>query len=192
MDDRQSGIRERRGRGCSGISRESVCPGCRRERHSSGACECAGTQQLGQRSERHRQCGQGACDTAAGNNSSYTTHPIPTCGLPNGPGAKGGKDKTNASCGIRISSPGGRSNRQGTRQAVRPQEYKHLQGMLNYTDLILRGCEETSRRTQRRDSRPSFETRARARSSSDNGEAVTQGMRSEIYSQAPSRARINR
>ena len=29
--------------------------------------------------------------------------------------------------------------------------------------------------TQRLDSRPSFETRARARSSSDNGEAVAQG-----------------
>jgi hypothetical protein len=29
--------------------------------------------------------------------------------------------------------------------------------------------------TQRMDSQPSFETRARARSSSDNGEAVTQG-----------------
>jgi len=45
------------------------------------------------------------------------------------------------------------------------------------TDLILRSLR--SKRLegwmQRRDSRPSFETRARARSSSDNGEAVTQG-----------------
>jgi hypothetical protein len=61
--------------------------------------------------------------------------------------------------------------------------------LVNGTDLILRSLPPDPREarpddklrkrlegwTQRMRSPPSFETRARARSSSDNGEAVTQG-----------------
>ncbi len=82
-------------------------------------------------SERHRQCGQSACDTAANNNPRYAAHRIPSCCLPNVPGAESGKDETDAVCDIQISSRGGPSGRQGARQAARPQDYKHLQGMLN-------------------------------------------------------------
>ena len=130
MDDRQNGIREHCGAVSSGRSRKIACPGCGGERHSSGTGECAGTQRLSQRSERHRQCGQSACDPAAGNHCGDAAHRIPSCCLPDVPGAASGKDQTNAICGIQI-PPLGQSNRQGARQADRRQGSKHLQGMLS-------------------------------------------------------------
>jgi hypothetical protein len=130
MDGRQSGIAGRCARGSSGCAFEIACPGCRRERHSAGTGECARTQRLGQRSERHRQCGQSAGDTAAGNHSGYPAHGVPACRLPNHAGAASGQDQTNAICGIQI-PPLGQSNGQGTRQDDRRQGSEHLQGMLN-------------------------------------------------------------
>ena len=128
-DDRQSGIHERGGAGAAGLSRAG--PGCRRQRHSSGACKCARIKRLGQRSQRHRQCGQSARDTAAGHYPRARTHlGRSRCYLPNVPGAAIGQDETYAACGIRISPLGVPSGRQGARQAARPQDYKHLQGML--------------------------------------------------------------
>lgn len=132
MDDRQSGIAGRCGAGSSGRAFEIAGPGCRRKRHSSGTWECARTQRLGQRSQRHRQCGQSAGDTAAGHKPGSRTYLIRSYGcLPNVPGAKNRQDETNASCGIQIPSLDGPSGRQGARQAARPQDYKHLQGLLN-------------------------------------------------------------
>ncbi len=134
-DDRQSGIHERGGAGAAGLSRAG--PGCRRQRHSSGACKCARIKRLGQRSQRHRQRGQSARDTAASHYPRARTHSIRSCWylpnipyLPNVPGAAIGQDETHAVCGIRISSLGCPSGGQGERQAARPQDYKHLQGML--------------------------------------------------------------
>jgi hypothetical protein len=132
MDDRQSGIRERRGAGSSGWAFEIAGPGCRRQRHCSGTWQCARTQRLDQRSSRYRQCGQSACDTAAGNQPRSDTHLIRSCGwLPNGPGAKSRQHETNATCGIEIPSRGDPSGRQGKRQAAQRQASEHLQGMLN-------------------------------------------------------------
>jgi hypothetical protein len=131
MDARQSGLHDR---GCplsSGGVFESACPGCRRQRHSSGACKCARIKWLGQRSQRHRQCGQSARDTAAGHHPRARTHSIRSrCYLPNVPGAAIGQDETRAACGVRISPLGYPGGGQGERQAARPQDYKHLQGML--------------------------------------------------------------
>jgi len=127
MDDRQSGSHERGGPGSSGHAFERAWPGCRRERHCSGACECAWIKRLGQRSQRHRQCGQSARDTAAGNHPRARTHLGRSRGyLPNVAGAAIGEDETHAARGIQI-SPRGRS---GARQAARQQNYKHLQEML--------------------------------------------------------------
>jgi hypothetical protein len=131
MDNRQGGIRERCNAGSTLGAFEIACPGCRRQRHSSGAGECARTERLGQRSERHRQCGQSARDPAAGNKSGYAAHRIrPFCWLPDIAGAASGEDQTNAICGSQIASRG-QGNGAGARQADRRQEYKHLQGMLN-------------------------------------------------------------
>jgi hypothetical protein len=130
MDDRQSGVACRCGPGCSGCAFEIAGPGCRRERHSSGTWECARTQRLGQRSERHRQCGQSAGDTAAGHKPGSRTHRILPYGrLPNVPGARSRQDETNATCG-EIPSFGNPSGRQGAGQAAQRQDSKHLQGML--------------------------------------------------------------
>jgi hypothetical protein len=132
MDDRQSGIAGRCRPGSSGRAFEIAGPGCRRERHSSGTRECARTQRLGRRPQWYRQCGQSACDTAAGHKPGAHTHPIPSYGyLPNVPGATSRQDETNASCGIEIPSLGGPSGRQGARQAAQRQDSKHLPGMLN-------------------------------------------------------------
>jgi hypothetical protein len=129
--DLQSGISDRCRPFSSGVSRESACPGCRRERHCSGARECARTQRLGQRSQRHRQRGQSARDTVAGHQPRAGTQRILTRWyLPNVPGAANRKDETHAVYGIPISPLGHPGGRQGERQAARPQDYKHLQGML--------------------------------------------------------------
>jgi hypothetical protein len=130
MDDRPSGSHECGGPGFSGRSRERACPGCWRQRYSSGACKCARIKWLGQRSQRHRQCGQSARDTAAGHYPRARTHSIRSRRyLPNAPGAAIGRNETHAICGIRISPLGYPSGGQGERQAAR-QSYKHLQGML--------------------------------------------------------------
>ena len=132
MDDRQSGIAGRCGPGSSGRAFEIAGPGCRRKRHSSGTWECARTQRLGRRPQRHRQCGQSACDTAAGHKPGSRTHRILSHGyLPIVPGATSRQDETNATCGIQIPSLGGPSCRQGARQAAQRQDSKYLQGMLN-------------------------------------------------------------
>jgi hypothetical protein len=138
MDGRQSGIAGRCARGSSGCAFEIACPGCRRERHSAGTGECARTQRLGQRSERHRQCGQSAGDTAAGNHSGYPAHGVPACRLPNHAGAASGQDQTDAICGIQIASRAGPNGRQAARQAARRQHTKHLQGMLSSARLQTR------------------------------------------------------
>jgi len=175
MDDPQSGICEHCHPGSPG--RSIACPGCRRERHSSGAGECARTQRLGQRSQRHRQCGQSACDNAAGHKPGSRTHRIPSYGwLPNVAGAKSRQYETNATCGIQIWSRGSSSDRQGASEVARPQDSKHLQGMLN---PLLRiglqpaghhrrlGCSSVIGKISRRSSRPrshiaSLTARARA------------------------------
>ena len=177
----------------SGRSRNIACPGRRRQRHSPGACECARAQRLGQRSQRHRQRGQGAGDPAADDHSGDAARRLPSCGLPRAAGAAGGKDQTNAICDIEIAPRVGASDRQGAGQTARRRDSKHLQGMLkshkrldafkpqgyrrhpaNDIDLILRSLRSKRLEgwTQREDSRPSFETRARARSSARTGEAV--------------------
>ncbi len=131
MDDRQSGVAYGCGPVSSGCAFEIAGPGCRCKRHSSGTWECARTERLGQRSQRHRQCGQSAGDTAAGHKPGSHTHLIPSHGcLPNVPGATSRQDETNATCGIQISSPGKPSGRQGARQAAQRQDSKYLQGML--------------------------------------------------------------
>ncbi len=131
MHDRQDGIGERCGAFSSGSARKIASAGCRRERDSSGACECARTEWLGLRSERHRQCGQGARDTAANNNAGHPAHRIASCCLPNCAGAGSGQGATNAICGIEMAALGGASGCKGTRPAARPQDNEHLQGMLN-------------------------------------------------------------
>ncbi len=84
-----------------------------------------------QRSQRHRQCGQSAGDTAAGHKPGSHTHLIPSYRwLPNVAGATSRQDETNATCG-EIPSLGDPSGRQGARQAAQRQDSKHLQGMLN-------------------------------------------------------------
>ena len=130
MDDRPSGGHDRGSPLPPGGAFEIAGPGCRRQRHSSGACKCARIKRLGQRSQRHRQCGQSARDTAAGHHPRARTHSIRSrCYLPNVPGAAIGQDETRAACAIRISPLGYPGGRQGERQAAR-QSYKHLQGML--------------------------------------------------------------
>jgi len=130
MDDRQIGIACGCGPGSSGCAFEIAGPGCRRERHSFGTWECARTQRLDQRSQRHRQCGQSAGDTAAGHKPGARTHRILSYGwLPNVPGATSRQDETNATCG-ESPSLGDPSGRQGARQAAQRQGSKHLQGML--------------------------------------------------------------
>jgi hypothetical protein len=131
MEDRKSGAPDRCGRLSSGRSRKIACPGCRRQRHSSGACECARAERLGQRSQRHRQRGQGACDIAADNNAGYAARRIPFDQLPRAAGAASGKDQTDAICRIQIASRAAPSGRQAARQAARRQHTKHLQGMLS-------------------------------------------------------------
>jgi hypothetical protein len=179
MDDRQSGIACGCDPGPSGSAFEIAGPGCRRQRHSSGTWECARTQRLGQRSQRHRQCGQSAGDSTAGHKPGSHTHLIPSYGwLPNVAGATSRQDETNATCG-EIPSLGDPSGRQGARQAAQRQDSKYLQGMLNHrTDLILRSLRskrlEGWTQTQGTRGHPSRRAR-RARSSSDNGEAVTRG-----------------
>jgi hypothetical protein len=131
MHDRQGGIAFGCGPVPSGCAFKIAGPGCRSQRHSSGTWECARTQRLDQRSERHRQCGQSTGDTAAGHKPGSHTHLIPSCGwLPNVPSATSRQDETNATCGIQISSPGKPSGRQGAGQAAQRQDSKHLQGML--------------------------------------------------------------
>jgi hypothetical protein len=115
----------------SGRFRKIARPGCRRQRHSSGACERARIERLGQRSQRHRQCGESACDTAADNNAGYAARRIPFRGLPRAAGAASGKDQADAICGIQIASRAGPSGRQAAGQAARRQHTKHLQGMLS-------------------------------------------------------------
>jgi hypothetical protein len=139
MDGRQSGIAGGCARGCSGRAFEIACPGCRRERHSAGAGECARTQRLGQRSQRHRQRGQSAGDTAAGSHAGHAAHGVPAGRPPSHGGAASGQDQTDASCGIQI-PPRGQGNGAGARQAARQEDRRrdnrgqgseHLQGMLN-------------------------------------------------------------
>jgi hypothetical protein len=130
MDDGESRIAQRCGLGSPGRSRKIACPGCRRQRHSAGAGECARAQRLGQRSQRHRQRGQGACDTAANHHSGDAARRIPFCGLPRAAGAARGKDQANAICGIEIAWLGGAGGGQRAGQAARPRGSKHLQGML--------------------------------------------------------------
>jgi hypothetical protein len=139
MEDRKSGAPHRCGRVFSGRSRQIACPGCGRQRHSSGARECARAERLGQRSQRHRQRGQSACDTAAGHNAGYAARRIPFGQLPRAAGAARGKDQTDAICGIQITSRAGPSDgRQAARQAARRQHPKHLQGMLSSARLGFR------------------------------------------------------
>jgi hypothetical protein len=138
MDDRKSGAPDRCDRVSSCRSRKITCSGCRRQRHSSGACERARIERLGQRSQRHRQRGESACDTAAGNNADYAARRIPFCGLPRATGAARGKDQTDAICGIQIASRAGPNGRQAARQAARRQHTKHLQGMLSSARLQTR------------------------------------------------------
>jgi hypothetical protein len=149
MDDRQSGIAGRCGPGSSGRAFEIAGAGCRRQRHSSGTWECARTQRLGRRPQRHRQRGQSACDTAAGHKPGSRTHRILSHGyLPIVPGATSRQDETNASCGIEIPPLGGPGGRQGARQAAQRQDSKHLPGMLNPLPGLLRPAGAHRRRCE--------------------------------------------
>jgi hypothetical protein len=136
MDNRPSGIAHRCGPRPSRRARKIACPGRRRQRHSAGAGECARTQRLGQRSQRHRQRGQSACDPVADNHSGDAARRLPFCGLPRAAGAASGEDQTNAICGIEIAWLGGAGGRQGAGQAARPRGPKHLQGMLNSAKVV--------------------------------------------------------
>jgi hypothetical protein len=131
MDDRRSGIRRRYGAVSSRRARNITCAGCRRQRHSAGTGECARAQRLGQRSQRDRQRGEGAGDTAADHNSGCAADRLGSCCLPRVAGAADGKDQTNAICGIQIARLGGPGGRQRAGQAAQRQNSKHLQGMLS-------------------------------------------------------------
>jgi hypothetical protein len=175
MDHRQSGNRECCGAVSSGGSRNIACPGCRRQRYSTGTGECARAQRLGQRSQRHRQRGKGASDTAADHHSGCAADRLGSRCLPRVAGAADGKDQTNAICGIQIARLGGPGGRQRAGQAAQRQNSKHLQGMLSslprpnaseeYRPLLRGLVKQASRRMDTThglgmDSRPSFETRA--------------------------------
>jgi hypothetical protein len=138
MHDRPSGDRQRCYAFPSGGAVEITCPGRRRERHSAGAGECARAQRLGQRSERHRQCGQGACDTAADNRSGAPANRISSCQLriascrlSRGTGGASRKDATTAIQVIEIAWKGSSRGREEAAQTARPQNDEHLQGMLS-------------------------------------------------------------
>jgi hypothetical protein len=121
---------ERRSPVPSGRAVKSARPGCRRERHSSGTGECARTQRLGQRSQRHRQRGQSAGAAVANDSPDQAARRIAFCRLLTFADAAGGKDKTNAICN-QISSRGGQSARARASQTARPRDDQHLQGMLS-------------------------------------------------------------
>jgi hypothetical protein len=111
MDERQGGVAGLCGVGSAGGTRKIAGPGCRRQRHSSGACECARAERLGQRPERHRQCGQSAGVTAADHHSGYAAQRILCWWLPAFADAAGGQVPSDAICGIQIAwlgGPGGR------------------------------------------------------------------------------------
>ena len=119
MDDGESGIAHRCGPFFSGRSRDIACPGCRRQRHSAGTCELARAQRFGQRSQRHRQRGQGAGDPVANDHAGDAARRIPSCGLPRAAGAASGKDQTNAICGIEIAWESRRRSRPAMRTPLR-------------------------------------------------------------------------
>ncbi len=137
MDGRQSGLADRCGPGPLGRSRRSAGPGCRRQRHSAGAGECARTQRLDQRSERHRQCGQGTGDPAAGDKPGCAAYSVLSRRHPDVPGAASGQVETTAICDIAIPPRGGQNGRQGEWQADRRQVSEHLPGMLRPDSLAL-------------------------------------------------------
>jgi hypothetical protein len=130
MDDRQSSVADLRGAVSAGHSRKIAGAGCRRQRDSSGAGECAGAERLGQRSQRHRQCSPNAGITVADHNAGYAAQRVLFRRLPVFAGAARGQDQTTATSGIAISSRRGPGGRQRARQTDRPQGFKHLQGML--------------------------------------------------------------
>ncbi len=109
-----SGVAGRYGARCSGGACEIARPGCRRERHSAGAGECARIKRLDQRSERHRQRGPGAGDPAAGHKPGDAAHGVAANRLANLAGAARGEDQTHAICNRQI-PPRGQGNRPGTR-----------------------------------------------------------------------------
>jgi hypothetical protein len=115
----------------SGHSRKIARAGCRRQRHSSGACECAGIERLGQRPQRHRQRGQSACAAAANHYSGCAARRIPFGRPPPVAGAARGKDQTNAFCGIQIAPIEVTGGRQAATQVQQRRDSEHLSGMLN-------------------------------------------------------------
>ena len=184
MDDRPRGIAHRCGPFFSDRARKIACPGRGRQRHSAGAGECARPQRLGQRSQRHRQRGQGACVTAADHHAGDATRRIPTCRLSPAAGAAGGEDQTNAICDGEIASPSGPSDRQGAGQAARRRDFKHLPGMLipqasrsmdttHRLAPILRDARNGALLQRQRRSRCAATTATLLRR--DNGEAVARG-----------------
>jgi hypothetical protein len=121
MGHRPNGVGGPRGRLSSRRAGKIAGAGCRRERHSAGAGECAWAQRLGQRSERHRQRGQSAGDPAAGHQPRSRPSFIRPCGdLQRAAGAGNGKgeNETNAICDIEVASRG-QIGRQGSNPAHR-------------------------------------------------------------------------
>ena len=139
MDRRPSDVAGRYSTRSSGGACEIARPGCRRQRHSAGAGECARIKRLGQRSKRHRERGQGAGDPAAVDKSGDAVHRVAANGLPDLAGAARGEDQTHAICGSQIPPRGqgngqgarGQGNRQRARQTARPQNSEHLPGVLS-------------------------------------------------------------
>jgi hypothetical protein len=114
----------------AGRSRTIAGPGCRRQRDSAGAGECSRAQWLGQRSQRHWQCGQGAGVTVADHHAGDAAQRLLFRRLPVFAGAARVEAQTTAIRGLAISSRGAPRGRQRARQTDRPQGLEHLQGML--------------------------------------------------------------
>jgi hypothetical protein len=130
MDDRPSGMRGFCGTDAFGGSRQIASPGCRCQRHSAGAGECARAQRLAQRSQRCRQCGPVASAAAAGDQAGSGPVSVRARRHINAAGGTNCKDQTNAVCGIPMASPDDSGGHQETKQADRPRYSQHLQGML--------------------------------------------------------------
>jgi hypothetical protein len=131
MDDRQNGVAGLCGRGSAGRAWTIAGAGCRRQRDSSGAGECARAERLGQRSQRHRQCCQSTGAAVADDHSGYAAQRILFRRLPVFAGAARGQAQTTAIRGTSISSWGTPRDRPGARPADRPRRSQHLQGMLS-------------------------------------------------------------
>jgi hypothetical protein len=132
----QNSVADPRGAVSAGRSRTIAGPGCRRQRDSSGAGECARAQRLGQRSQRHRQCGQSTGVTVADHNAGHAAQRVLFRRLPVVADAARGQAQTTAIGGLAISSQRAPGGGQRARQADRPQGLEHLQGMLNSVSAL--------------------------------------------------------